>query len=81
MSAISELRDGEDRLVHLGRWTGAHVGPLSGGGMPVRKKHGHLRVLIDEGRSIVDFVMDDNIDVLLCRVLGHFGVGEFFRHA
>ena len=40
-----------------------------------------LRVLINEGRSIVDFVVDDDVEVLLGGVLRYFFVGDFlFRH-
>lgn len=39
-----------------------------------------VRMLVDKGRGIVDLVVDDNVDVLLGRVLRHFGVGEFLRH-
>lgn len=39
-------------------------------------------MLIHEARAVVDLVMDDHVDVLLGRVLGDVGNGEFlgFRH-
>lgn len=39
-------------------------------------------MLIDEGRSIVDLVVDDNIKVLLGAMGGDVLIGEFlcFRH-
>lgn len=37
-------------------------------------------MLIDETGCVVDFVVDDDVEVLFRRVLGDFGVGEFFGH-
>lgn len=41
-----------------------------------------VRMLINEARGIVDFVVDDDIEVFFRRVARYFGVGEFFcrRH-
>ena len=34
----------------------------------------YLRMLIDEGRGIVDLVVDDEVKILFGGVLGHVGV-------
>lgn len=39
-----------------------------------------LRVLINEAGCIVDLVVDDDEEVFLAGVLGHFLVGDFLRH-
>lgn len=41
-----------------------------------------VRVLVDEARGVVDLVVDDEVEVLLGRVFGDVGVGEFLgvRH-
>lgn len=39
-----------------------------------------LRMFIDEGGGVVDFVVNDNIEVFLGRVLRYLFVGDFFRH-
>jgi ribose 5-phosphate isomerase RpiB len=36
------------------------------------------RVFIDKGGAVVDFVVDDHVEVLFGIVLCHFGVGELF---
>lgn len=49
------------------------------GGGERRKKgrgSGGLRVLVDKGRGIVDFVVHDDVEVLLAAVGGDVGVGE-----
>ncbi len=52
-------------------------------GMGVRCGAGNvcLRVLINERRGIVDFIVDDDVEIFLGRVLRYFFVGDFlFRH-
>jgi len=39
-----------------------------------------LRMLIDEGGDVVDVVVDDDVDILLGRVLSHLSEGEFLGH-
>jgi hypothetical protein len=34
----------------------------------------YLRMLIDEGGGVVDFVVDDDVEVFLGRVFGYLGV-------
>ncbi len=37
-----------------------------------------LRVLVDEGRRIVDLIVDHDIQILLRRMFGYLGIGDFF---
>lgn len=39
-----------------------------------------VRVLVDERGSIVDFVVDDKVEVFLGRVFRHLGECEILRH-
>ena len=45
-----------------------------------REEKGGVRVLIDKRRGIVDFVVDDQVEVFFGVVGGDFGEGEFFGH-
>jgi hypothetical protein len=40
----------------------------------------HLRVLVHEGAGVVDVIMDDQVDILLGRVLRDLGESKFLRH-
>jgi hypothetical protein len=39
-----------------------------------------LRVLVDEGGGVIDFVVDHDVQIFLAAVLGHVGEGQLFRH-
>lgn len=42
------------------------------------KRKPNLRVFINEAARVVDLIVNHHIKVLLCRMAGHFRVGEFF---
>ena len=39
-----------------------------------------LRVFVNERGSVVDFVVDDDVEIFLGGVLRYFFVGDFFGH-
>ena len=45
-----------------------------------RRKLKHLRVLVHESRGVVDLIVDDQVEILLVRVLRDLGESKFLRH-
>jgi hypothetical protein len=46
----------------------------------IPRRNTDLRMLINEAARVVDLVVDHQVKILLARMAGDVGVGEFLRH-